>query len=296
MLGACGSDDDGEAVRDVSDSAAGSGSVSGSGSGTGSAVADAAASGAGADDPLLVEAVAGYTAYVGEQVDQIVADTTVFTDAVRAGDVDAAKAAFAPSREAWERIEPVASLVEAIDGAVDARVDDFTSEDDPAWTGWHRLEYLLWETGTIDDAAIAFADKLDADLAILQTEVATLEIPAAVIAVGSFELLEEAANGKITGEEDRYSHTDMWDLAANVEGSKQAFEFLEPAVMVADSALVTSIEAEFAEAEALIVAQADGDGYVLYDEISEANVTALQAVLAKLAEELSEVSGVLGLE
>ncbi len=301
VLAACSDDDDGEAVREIGDgsasaSASGSASASASASGSGSAVADAAGSDAGTDDPMLVEAVAGYTSYVQGQVDQLVGDTKVFTDAIRAGDVEAAQAAYAPSREAWERIEPIASLIPELDGKVDARVDDFTGEDDPAWTGWHRLEYILWETGTIDDAAKGLADQLDTDLAVLVDAVATLDIPPAVIAVGSFELLEEAANGKLTGEEDRYSHTDMWDIAANVEGSEQAFELLEPAVEAKDPELVERIEAGFDEAEGLVDAQADGDGYVAFDEIDEAAINEMKAALAQLSEDLSLVAGVLGLE
>ena len=139
IVGACG-DDDGAGVRD---------DASGSGSASGIA---GEVEGSTTDNPLVPEAVAEYTAYVHEQVDATIADTTTFTDAVRAGDVEAAKAAFAPSRQAWERIEPIAGLVEDIDGAVDARVDDFENEEDPAWTGWHQLEYLLWETGDISEA------------------------------------------------------------------------------------------------------------------------------------------------
>ena len=63
-------------------------------------------------------------------------------------------------RVSWERIEPIAGLVEEIDGTVDARVDDFESETDPDCTGWHRLEYLLFEQNTTDGAA-EFADGLD---------------------------------------------------------------------------------------------------------------------------------------
>ena len=84
---------------------------------------------------------------------------------MRAGDVEAAKAAYAPSRVSWERIEPIAGLVPDIDGATDSRVDDFEGVDDPNFTGWHRLEYLLWEQNTTEGGA-EFADKLDADLAI----------------------------------------------------------------------------------------------------------------------------------
>jgi iron uptake system component EfeO len=312
-LAACG-DDDGTGVRDTSGggyasaSASGSGSASGSASGSGSASASASASGSASgsgitvdsgaptesDDPAIQEAVAQYTAYVQGQVEQILTDVEPFTDAVRAGDVEAAKAAFAPSRQAWERIEPIAGLVSDIDGAVDARVDDLESPHDPAWTGWHKLEYLLWETGDISDAG-PIADQLDADLATLQDAVATLEIPPVVVASGAAELIEEVSAGKITGEEDRYSHTDLWDFAANVEGSEQAFEFLEPALEAADSELAGGIEESFADIEEQLAAYAEGDGYRSYEELTEDDKTQMQATLADLSEQLAQVAGVLGL-
>ena len=93
----------------------------------------------------MASGVAAYCDYVSQQVDETIAATTTFTDAVRAGDLQAARAAYAPSREGWERIEPIAGLVEQIDGAVDSRVDDFAGPNDPTFTGWHRLEYLLWK-------------------------------------------------------------------------------------------------------------------------------------------------------
>jgi Imelysin len=114
---------------------------------SGSGIADEVA-GSSTDNPLVTDAVAEYQSWVAEQVDLTIAATETFTDAVRAGDLEGAKAAYAPSRQGWERIEPIAGLVGEIDGAVDARVDDFEGVDDPAFTGWHRLEYLLWEQGT----------------------------------------------------------------------------------------------------------------------------------------------------
>ena len=91
----------------------------------------------------------------------------MFTDAVRAGDLKAAQAAYAPSRMPWERIEPMAELVEDIDGKTDSRVDDFAGVDDPKFTGWHRLEYLLFEKNTTEGGA-PFADQLDQDIANLK--------------------------------------------------------------------------------------------------------------------------------
>ena len=95
---------------------------------------------AAAANPLADKAATEYQAYAVEQTKQLVTVTKTLTDAVRAGDLAAAQAAYAPSRVPWERIEPLAGLVEEIDGKVDARVDDFAGVDDPEFTGWHRLD------------------------------------------------------------------------------------------------------------------------------------------------------------
>ena len=243
------------------------------------------------------EALVQYKAYVLDQIDTTIAATTEFTDAVRAGDLEAAKELYAPSRQGWEAIEPVAGLVEEIDGAVDARVDDFEGEDDPAFTGWHRIEYILWELGTTDGAA-EFADGLDENLQVLQDEVEAMdEIPPAALVVGASELIEEVSTGKITGEEDRYSHTDLWDFAANVEGSEYGVELLAPALEEADPDLLADIRANFEELDAQLAEYEDGEGgYVSYEELTEEDKTAMTATLAELSENLSLMAGALGLQ
>jgi iron uptake system component EfeO len=286
---ACGNDDG----KDVRSTTAG---ASGSGSGTGSGIVIDTSKTSG--DPAVAEAVARYEAYVKGQVATLVGVTKTFTDAVRAGDVEAAKAAFAISRYPWEAIEPIAGLVSDIDGAVDARVDDFASEDDPAWTGWHKLEYLLWVKGDISDATGApqLADQLDQDLANLQSDVATLSIPPAALPSGAAELIEEVSSGKITGEEDRYSHTDLSDFAANVTGSERAYELLEPAIAKKDPDLVAEIDQGFAEIDAQLEKYRQGSGYQSFEALTDADQRAMKATLAALSESLSQVGGVLGLE
>jgi iron uptake system component EfeO len=170
-------------------------------------------------NPLADKAATEYQAYAVEQTTELVRLVKTFTDAVRAGDLQAAQAAYAPSRVPWERIEPLAGLVEEIDGKVDARVDDFAGVDDAAFTGWHRLEHLLFEKNTTDGGA-PFADQLEKDIATLNQQMPTLEVKPVDVAVGAAELIEEVSEGKITGEEDRYSKTDLWDFDANLQGSQ----------------------------------------------------------------------------
>lgn len=299
-LAACGDDDEGGGVRDVDGTgvASGSGSASGAASGSadsGSGLSASEVEGSTTDDPLIQAAVSEYSIWVEGQVAEMITATTPFTDAVRAGDLDAAKAEFAPSRQAWERIEPIAGLIPDIDAKVDARVDDFASPDDPAWTGWHRIEYILWELDTTDGAA-AFADQLDADLLSLQTELGELEITPLAMAKGSGELVEEVSEGKIQGEEDRYSHTDLWDFDANIDGAKQVVDLLAPALEAKDADLLATVQQQFADVDEGLSAYADGDGWKSYEELTDADKEALQADLAALSESLATVPGTLGLE
>jgi iron uptake system component EfeO len=306
LLSACG-EDDGGTVRDVgggsdsgsasasgSGSSSASGSASGSSSGSGSGIEDASGVAGSTDDPLVLQAIDDYRTYVIAEVDQLVVDAMVFTDAVRAGDLEGAKAAYAPSRQAWERIEPIAGLVEEIDGKVDARVDDFAGEDDPEFTGWHRIEHILFELGTTDGAA-AFADQLDADLATLQTEIESVDFPPATVALGAAELIQEVSEGKITGEEDRYSGTDLWDFAANVEGAAKVIELLTPALEAADAELLADIEAGFTRVEEGLAPYADGEGWQPFENLTPEDTDELKAALAGLSEDLAEVPGALGL-
>ena len=184
------------------------------------------------------------------------------TNAVRAGDLQAARAAFAPEARGVGRIEPIAGLVEEIDGAVDARVDDFAGPNDPAFTGWHRLEHPLEAQHHAGPAR--FANRLDGDLQTLKAELATLEVPPAAVALGASELIEEVSQGKITGEEDRFSKTDLWDFNANVEGAEEVIAALTPALQQADPELLARIEAGFDEIEASLEPLRKGAGWVLY--------------------------------
>jgi iron uptake system component EfeO len=289
LLAGCGKDD-GAGVRSE-----GSASGSGTGSGTGSGLAGQDLSGT-TNDQLVLKAVADYKTWVVAEVDGLVADTAKFTDAVRAGDVAEAKKQYAPSRVRWERIEPIAGLVEEIDGAVDARVDDFEGVDDPAFTGWHRLEYHLWEKGSTAGTK-TFADRLDKDLATLDQKMKGLEFPPAAVALGPAELIEEVSEGKITGEEDRYSHTDLSDFAANVDGSRKLFELLTPSLQAKDATLTSEITAGFAAVEKSLSEYANPDGsFDLYTALQADDKTRMQAELADLSEKLARIPGVLGLK
>ena len=291
LLAACSSDDGGTVRSEGGGSVSGSGSDSGSGSGSGLSGSDL---GTQSSDATVTQAVNDYKTWVQSQVAGLRTDTKKFTDAVRAGNVAEAKEQFAPSRYKWEMIEPIAGLVPEIDGAVDSRVDDFASVNDPKWTGWHKLEYLLWVKNTTSGGA-ALADKLDKDLATLQTKMKSVEITPKAVALGAGELIEEVSEGKINGEEDRYSHTDLSDFDANQLGAKQAYGYFKSIIQKKDKALATSIDQGFVAVDESLQPYEISEGiFKPFTTLTAADKAKMQSQLATLAENLAKVPAAIG--
>ena len=245
--------------------------------------------------PVPAELAAGvqaYRSYVVDQVAKLQADGRRFTDALRTRDMAEAKEQFAPSRYRWEAIEPIALLVARFDLALDSRVDDHASVNDPQWTGWHKIEYLMWSKNTLAGTR-PLADKLDRDLATLATAVKTVKITPQEAIKGASDLVAEVSDGKITGEEDRYSHTDLSDFAANVTGAKAAYGSFRGVLATRDPQLVSSVDNAFTQVEKSLSAYKDGTGYKLYGALKPNDKLTMQAHLSTLSESLAMVPAAL---
>jgi iron uptake system component EfeO len=132
------------------------------------------------------------------------------------------------------------------------------------------------------------------DVANLNDIAIKAEFDPVEIAQGSVDLLAEVSASKITGEEERYSHTDLWDFEANVAGAEAGFEALEPALEQVDPELVDEIETEFEAMYALLDEYREGDGFVLYDTLSEEQTQELAQQIDTLGEPLSRVPSEVG--
>lgn len=242
----------------------------------------------GLGNASLAAATQGYHDYVVTEVDQLATATKQFTDAVRAGDMDKARLTFPLARLHYERIEPVAESFGDLDPGIDARLDD--AANPAGWTGFHRIEKAMWQDKTLDGMN-PIADKLDADMVTLKTKVAGETYQTAQLANGAVELLNEVSTKKVTGEEDRYSHTDLWDFAANVDGARKCFELLQPAWAARDPDLAHRIEARFTDVADKLSKHRQGDGYVDYSTVAEDRRRELADAVNALAEPLSRVAG-----
>jgi iron uptake system component EfeO len=237
-----------------------------------------------------------YADYVRTETDLLLAGTARFVAAYKDGDDDRARALYAPTRMHWEAIEPVAETFGALDPRTDAREADLAEGDE--WAGWHLIEKDLWpaeaEAGyqALDDGErTEYADRLLTDLTTLKGEVAVADYTGEQIANGAKELLDEVANGKVTGEEEFWSHTDLYDFQANVDGARVAFEGLRPVLQAKDPALEKQIEQRFAALQALLDKHKVGDeDFVTYDKLTRDEVKQLSDAVNALSEPLSKLT------
>ncbi|GAA2288191.1 peptidase M75 family protein [Nonomuraea roseoviolacea subsp. roseoviolacea] len=238
-------------------------------------------------DAKLAAATAEYKRYVKSQSDTLLVKTQEFVDAVKGGDIAKAKELYPVSRTYWERIEPVAEIFGDLDPAIDAREADLAQGEE--WTGFHRIEKDLWiKKDVAKDGPIA--DKLIADVKTIVAKANATELTPLNLANGAKELLDEVATGKITGEEDIWSHTDLWDFAANVEGSKAAVQALRPVLEERAPDLVKTLDDKFAAAEAALALHRKGDGWKLHNELSKEELRKLSDAINALGEPISKIA------
>ena len=242
----------------------------------------------------LVQPITEYKIYVSQALGRLVKETKAFTDAVKAGDVAKAKALFAPTRTHYEAIEPIAELFSDLDGSMDSRADDHElAEKDPGFTGFHRIEYGLWvenSTAGLDK----YADQLMADVNALNERITGLVFPPDVVVGGAAALMEEVAATKISGEEDRYSRTDLWDFQANSDGSKKIWQLFSP-LIADDKAYVDKVNANFATVDRILAGYLNPNGFDSYEKLTDADRAKLAGAVNTLAEDLSQLKGKLGL-
>lgn len=240
----------------------------------------------------LVKATTDYGTWVKGQVVQLVSTTQSFVNSVNSGNMAQAQIAYGKARVCYEKVEPVAEIWGTLDLDIDGRIDDF---DKPAdFQGFHKIEQLMFQQHTLTGAS-TYANGLLKNVRQLQTLVGQATYQPAEIADGATSLVDEIQSSKVTGEEDRYSHIDLVDFQANLDGSMEAFNTLAPALRKTDPDLVSVVQTRY---QAVVTALAKykqnpgylDTGYVNYSTVGAADRRTLSQVVNAFGEEMSKVA------
>ena len=232
-----------------------------------------------------------YKKYVEGQIDMLLKDTENFAKLLKEGKLDEAKKVYPLIRMAYERSEPIAESFGESDVKIDYRLVDFKEEfkNEEGWKGFHRIEKILWEQNTTKGTE-KYADDLVNDIKELKAKIATIEVTPDLMVTGAIDLLNEVSTQKITGEEEVFSHTDLYDFRANIEGAQKIFELFRPKLEQKDAKLVTTLDTEFKAVNALLDKyMTDDKHYKLYTELTKEDTKALAEAVTKLGEPLSQM-------
>lgn len=243
----------------------------------------------------LKQATDLYKKFVENQVDTLLKDTEKFAETIKAGNLEEAKKQYPVIRMAYERSEPIAESFGELDVNIDFRLADYLEENktEEGWRGFHRIEKIMWEQNTTKGTE-EYADQLVKDIKELKAKVATVEVTPDLMVTGAVDLLNEVATQKITGEEEIYSHTDLYDFKANIEGAEEIFKIFKPLIEKKDSKLAKDLTEKFATINSLLDKyKTDEKHYKLYTDLTKENTKELSEAVTKLGEPLSQMGVIL---
>ena len=232
-----------------------------------------------------------YQQWVEGQIDLLLSDTEKFVAALNAGNVAEAKRIYPLARMYFERSEPIAESFGDLDPRIDNREADL--EKDEVWTGFHRIEKILWTQNTTKGTE-QLGKQLINDIKELRAKIPTANVTGELMVQGSVDLLNEVSTSKITGEEEIFSHTDLYDFKANIEGAQKIFEIFTPKLQTKNPALVTELTDKFTVINALLDKHKQGDnGYISYPKLTPQDTKELAEAVNKLGEPLAQMGIVL---
>ncbi len=169
-----------------------------------------------------------YRAYVIAGLDRLVARTDALRTAVDDGDLPAARAAWTPAHLAYERLGAAYGTFGDLDGRINGLPDGLPGGvHDPAFTGFHRVEYGLWH-GAPASSLAGPADRLDRDVRRLRAAFPDKRIEPLDLSLRAHEILENTLQFQLTGEADQGSGTSLRTAAANLEGTRAVLDALRP--------------------------------------------------------------------
>ena len=243
----------------------------------------------------LKQATDLYKKFVENQVDTLLKDTEKFAETIKAGNLEEAKKQYPLIRMAYERSEPIAESFGELDVNIDFRLADYLEEKktEDGWRGFHKIEKIMWEKNTTKGTE-EYADQLVKDIKELKAKVATVEVTPDLMVTGAVDLLNEVATQKITGEEEIFSHTDLYDFKANIEGAEEIFKIFKPLIEKKDSKLASDLVEKFATINSLLDKyKTDDKHYKLYTDLTKENTKELSEAVTKLGEPLSQMGVIL---
>ncbi|WP_095194791.1 iron uptake system protein EfeO [Pseudomonas sp. Irchel 3A7] len=237
-----------------------------------------------------------FRVYLSNQGTTLIKAVTALNQAIEAGDLSQAQTLYIPARAAYQRLAPAAQRLAELDNGINARADYFEKrEQDPAFTGFHRLEYALFQQRNLDGLA-PVAQRLLTDVTTLKQQLLAQSLPPEQLVSTVVRNLNSLADVRAgSGEEERYSHSDLNGFVGNFDAARKVVELLRPLLTKSAADLLPNIDSALVAFESELNGFKVNDGYASYDSVSAGQRTQIADKAKALAAALDAIDPALGL-
>ncbi|MBV4484922.1 iron uptake system protein EfeO [Pseudomonas sp. SWRI153] len=237
-----------------------------------------------------------FRVYLAVEGSALIKAVTALNHAIAEGDLSQAQSLYLPARAAYQRLAPAAQRLAELDNHINARADYFEKrEQDPAFVGFHRIELALFAQHTLDDLA-PISQRLLADVSTLKQQLLVQSLPPEQLVSIVVRNLNSLADVRAaSGEEERYSHSDLNGFAANAQTAHKVVDLLRPMLSKTAAGILPTIDQALGDFDSQLNAlKADG-GYVGYDTVNAEQRQQIGEKARALAKALDGIDPALGL-
>ncbi|UQS16231.1 iron uptake system protein EfeO [Pseudomonas sp. HS6] len=237
-----------------------------------------------------------FRVYLATQSSALIRAVTALNQAITSGDLAQAQAAYLPARAAYQRLAPAAQRLAELDNSINARADYFEKrEQDPAFVGFHRIEYALFQQRSLDGLS-PVAERLLGDVTTLKQQLLAQSLPPEQLVEILVRNLNTLADVRAaSGEEERYSHGDLNGFAANLETAHKVVELLRPMLTKSAADLLPKIDSALTDFDTTLNGFKVKDGYASYDTVNGEQRKQIADKAKALADALDAIDPALGL-
>ncbi|CAI8902854.1 ferrous iron transport system protein EfeO [Pseudomonas chlororaphis] len=237
-----------------------------------------------------------FRVYLSSQSMALIKAVSALEQAIQAGDLAQAQALYLPARAAYQRLAPAAQRLGELDNRINARADYFEKrEQDPGFVGFHRLEYALFQQRDLSGLA-PIAQRLLSDVTTLKQQLLAQSLPpeqlVSLVARAQRSIAEVRAS---SGEEERYSHSDLNGFAANLETTRKVVDLLRPLLAKPATPLLAQIDSALDALDSQYGALRSAEGYASYDSVGADQRKRIADQAKVLADALDGIDPALGL-
>ena len=237
-----------------------------------------------------------FRVYVSSQSNALIKAVEALSQAISSGDLAQAQTLYVPAREAYQRLAPAAQRLGELDNTLNARADYFEKrEQDPGFSGFHRLEYGLFDQRSTQGLT-PVAEQLQANAALLKQQLMAQSLPPEqLVSIVSRTLHNMADTRATSGEEERYSHIDLNGFAANLQTTRKVVDLLRPLLAKNNADVLLNIDNASTALDTELDTFKTAQGYATYDTVSAAQRQAISNKAKALADALDGIDPALGL-